>query len=342
MTPASVRRPVEFVIGFDETGRGNVIGPMIMGTAIDVFLPPPPLRPPCSNPDSLSLGMSVHLVGTPTSEVYRDSKSYTSLVRLSKLATSVIPRDRAILVSTTTQREAHEIDEASLVAEISLNTQELDMIVAMLNTFASDARQMVESRSLVSKGTVWQNGELPKCTVVIDQIGASLASSVKKTIDYIKQRVQDSAFLKLSTARYVMIPRAESKFQAVAVASIVARHELEVQMRRLDKVYGAQLGSGSPSDPKVKRWLQEVFDEETMSFPRCVRHSWSTCAAICKKRLEGRKVSIVDDASASEGATQKVSPNPSTRAPGNTRAKGNTRAHAHSTPPDSPVSFPLL
>lgn len=256
---------MKLIIGFDETGRGNVVGPLVMG-------------------------MAVMQRGVASATVYRDSKTYSSLRKLTQLATHTVPRDHAIVAHATAIQEAHEIDEASTNGT-SLNDQEIDMIVDLLNAFAQDARSVITLKTRHLTGRTADPVQLtdrPECLVVIDQIGPALPSSTNKLLTRIRQRVVDSDYLELSKAAYVMRPRAETAYQAVAVASIVARHELEVRMRRLDRVYACDMGSGAPSDPKVKRWLASVFDYDALAFPRCVRHTWQTCATLGKRLLQER------------------------------------------------------
>ncbi|CAD26213.1 BELONGS TO THE RIBONUCLEASE HII FAMILY [Encephalitozoon cuniculi GB-M1] len=80
--------------------------------------------------------------------------------------------------------------------------------------------------------------------------------------------------------RFVVEERADSKFQVVSGASIVAK----VQRDMLISEFGEDLGSGYPSDPETIRWLRKNINV-VFGFPPGVRYSWATV----KKMLGERK-----------------------------------------------------
>jgi len=67
---------------------------------------------------------------------------------------------------------------------------------------------------------------------------------------------------------------AESKYAVVAAASIIAKVERDRLVRSLERIYGP-LGSGYPSDPRTREFL-ERWVKEHGSLPPIVRRSWKT------------------------------------------------------------------
>lgn len=64
----------------------------------------------------------------------------------------------------------------------------------------------------------------------------------------------------------------------VGAASIIAKSERERHVATLGEQFG-EIGSGYPSDPTTRRFLEQFFDENG-EFPPPTRQSWATCDAI--------------------------------------------------------------
>ncbi len=73
--------------------------------------------------------------------------------------------------------------------------------------------------------------------------------------------------------------KADDKYIQVAAASIVAKYERDSIIENLKKEYRkiGEIGSGYPSDPKTKRFLENFTYEE---MPKIVRKSWKTIQKI--------------------------------------------------------------
>ncbi|AFN82678.1 ribonuclease HII [Encephalitozoon romaleae SJ-2008] len=78
---------------------------------------------------------------------------------------------------------------------------------------------------------------------------------------------------------FVVEKRADSRFQIVSGASIVAK----VQRDLMISEFGNDLGSGYPSDPSTIRWLKRNTNA-VFGFPPGVRYSWSTVKKILGER----------------------------------------------------------
>lgn len=76
--------------------------------------------------------------------------------------------------------------------------------------------------------------------------------------------------------KFIIENKADSKYQVVSGASIVAKVTRDEEVDKLN------CGSGYPSDPITKNWLQK--NKKIFGFPNFVRHSWGTV-----KKLIGEK-----------------------------------------------------
>ncbi|KAG9315315.1 ribonuclease H-like domain-containing protein [Chiua virens] len=94
---------------------------------------------------------------------------------------------------------------------------------------------------------------------------------------------------------FTVTTKADSKFKIVGAASVAAKvtrdaciegwcfEELEDDEREsTPKGFGREFGSGYPSDPKTKAWLEESL-EKTFGFPSVARFSWTTVKVILEK-----------------------------------------------------------
>jgi ribonuclease HII len=72
--------------------------------------------------------------------------------------------------------------------------------------------------------------------------------------------------------------KAETKYQSVAAASIVAKVERDRIIEELSEEYGV-IGSGYPSDPITIRFL-ESYIKENKTIPIIARSSWNTVSDI--------------------------------------------------------------
>ena len=68
--------------------------------------------------------------------------------------------------------------------------------------------------------------------------------------------------------------RADDKYLPVSAASILAKVTRDQAIERLKEKYG-EIGSGYPSDPKTRRFLEEYY-RENGEFPPIVRRTWKT------------------------------------------------------------------
>ncbi len=72
--------------------------------------------------------------------------------------------------------------------------------------------------------------------------------------------------------------KADSKYIVVGAASILAKVTRDREIKKLCEEFG-DFGSGYPSDPKTKKFLQDYFDKNK-KLPPFSRIFWSTCKKV--------------------------------------------------------------
>ncbi|WP_461866852.1 ribonuclease HII [Thermococcus sp.] len=82
--------------------------------------------------------------------------------------------------------------------------------------------------------------------------------------------------------------KADDKYLPVSAASILAKVRRDKAIERLREQYG-EIGSGYPSDPRTRRFLERYYKEHD-EFPPIVRKSWKTLKKIERKlKLESKQ-----------------------------------------------------
>ena len=71
---------------------------------------------------------------------------------------------------------------------------------------------------------------------------------------------------------------ADEDSRVVGAASVIAKVERDAHVAALSTKYG-EIGSGYPSDPTTRTFLEEYVANEA-ELPPCARTSWSTCADV--------------------------------------------------------------
>ncbi|NJE08725.1 ribonuclease HII [Thermococcus sp. M39] len=72
--------------------------------------------------------------------------------------------------------------------------------------------------------------------------------------------------------------KADAKYLPVSAASILAKVTRDRAIEKLKEQYG-EIGSGYPSDPRTRKFLEEYYKEHG-EFPPIVRRSWKTLKKI--------------------------------------------------------------
>jgi len=82
--------------------------------------------------------------------------------------------------------------------------------------------------------------------------------------------------------------KAEDKYPIVAAASILAKVKRDDLIKKIEEKAGVSFGSGYPSDPKTRSFLEEYYKLNN-SFPDFVRTEWKTLSNI-KFSIDQRKL----------------------------------------------------
>lgn len=91
-------------------------------------------------------------------------------------------------------------------------------------------------------------------------------------------------------AKIIAEHKADDKFVPVSAASIIAKVTRDRAIEKLKERYG-EIGSGYPSDPRTRTFLEEYYREHG-EFPPIARRSWKTLKKIEEKlraEIEAKK-----------------------------------------------------
>ena len=148
---------------------------------------------------------------------------------------------------------------------------------------------------------------------VMDAGGGGLFEVVEVYVDTVGppekyQAILERAFAGKGVEKVVVRSKADSLFKVVSAASIaakVSRDRILSAWRFDEPCVDASVprGSGYPSDPTTKAWLQSVFDP-IFSFPGITRFSWQTVKTIIED-LGVEFVFAADEAEEDEKAAGK-------------------------------------
>lgn len=95
------------------------------------------------------------------------------------------------------------------------------------------------------------------------------STSIVKWQDFLKTKIKN-----LSNLEVLCEHKADKNHIAVSAASILAKSIREKEMFKLKEIYGKEIGSGYPSDPKTKKFLKK--NVKKYNDKGIFRKSWST------------------------------------------------------------------
>ncbi len=139
------------------------------------------------------------------------------------------------------------------------------------------ARQIDEFRKIMTMNQV-----MVICHArVLDQLGPQKAYLDASDVN--EERFGENVGKKHGTSIEIISKhKADDLFPIVSAASILAKVRRDKCVRELEKKIGLPLGSGYPSDPKTRKFLENWIKEHG-SLPDIVRHSWKTSENLLKK-----------------------------------------------------------
>ncbi|WP_297498564.1 ribonuclease HII [Thermococcus sp.] len=211
------------VAGIDEAGRGPVIGPMVIATAVFDDSKLPELK---------ALGV-------------RDSKRLRAKRREKLFGKIVKLADDYVI--------------------LTVSSEEIDSRWGTMNELE------VEKFSEVLNGL-----KVKPDVVYIDSADveeARFGEKIRKRLGF--------------EVKVIAEHRADDKFLPVSAASILAKVERDRAIEELKKEYG-EIGSGYPSDPRTRAFLESYYREHN-AFPPIVRKSWKTLRKIEEKLKKERR-----------------------------------------------------
>jgi ribonuclease HII len=113
-----------------------------------------------------------------------------------------------------------------------------------------------------------------KITAIID----CPSTNIKNWLSYL-----EGFIIKRSQIQLRAEHKADLNYPVVSGASIIAKEKREEEVFNLKKIFGIDFGSGYPSDPKTKEFLEKNF--RNSKFKPIIRYSWSTV----KRLMTGEK-----------------------------------------------------
>jgi len=112
--------------------------------------------------------------------------------------------------------------------------------------------------------------ELPSDKIYADAADVKEERFGKRLLDNYMEKHPD-----ISAPEVISKHRADDLYPVVSAASILAKVRRDELIEQIKVDMGVDIGSGYPSDPKTKKFLEEWY-RENGSFPDIVRHSWKT------------------------------------------------------------------
>jgi ribonuclease HII len=100
--------------------------------------------------------------------------------------------------------------------------------------------------------------------------------SINKWKDFLKLKIQNLSNLEINAEH-----KADVNYVEVSAASIIAKCIREEEMNKLKEMYGEEIGSGYPSDPKTCTFIDSNFKKHKDK--GIFRKSWSTMKEACTK-----------------------------------------------------------
>ncbi len=141
--------------------------------------------------------------------------------------------------------QPEEIDEAVLSKTYNLNWLEADKGAEILNDLNKESNNMIKK-------------------VILDCPSTNLFAYTS----HFQEHVKDKAM------KIISEHKADFHYPIVGAASIIAKVTREKELEKLKKKYKIDFGSGYPSDPKTKEFIEKHFDN--LTYGHIFRKSWAT------------------------------------------------------------------
>ncbi len=154
---------------------------------------------------------------------------------------------------------------------------EVKALADKIEVVVISAKQIDQLRQIMSLNKI----ELKSFAKIIDalkpdEVFIDLPENGPKFVPELKRSISCSP-------KVVAEHKADATYPIVSAASIIAKVERDRSVKRIEKRIGHEFGSGYPSDPRTKAFLEEYMKTHD-TLPDCVRMSWATVAKYVKKK----------------------------------------------------------
>ena len=266
------RSKCKITIGIDEAGRGPVLGPMVYSAAY--------WSSAVTESDDIMEDSSKN---ANTSKVlktkFRDSKILTDATRSTLYQSIFDTNDIGFAIRIL---HASEISRNMLrwKSPYNLNQMSHDAVIQMVDGIVDQFVKFNENK---------KDGQMDVAeidTVYVDTVG-----NPKQYQHKLEKAFMDS---KLPIRRFVVEKKADAKYATCSAASVLAKVTRdrivenwiysETSSSVTNQNHNNEFGSGYPSDPKCKKWMEENLKDSVFGYPDVVRFSWGPAKLALKEK----------------------------------------------------------
>jgi ribonuclease HII len=187
-----------------------------------------------------------------------------------------------------------------------LGPADIPLQAALRAAGADDSKVLTHKKRVLARETLRAAGEPHTRSIAPDRIDAGNlnALEIDAFLDIVRATKPDQVFLdapvnpagiprlradlvkRSGVLRWTIEPKADGTYPVVGAASIFAKVLRDEGIADLSAEYAAMggVGSGYPSDPVTRAWLQHFIDN-ALPFPPAVRTRWGTIENLRQPRL---------------------------------------------------------
>lgn len=176
-------------------------------------------------------------------------------------------------------------DSGTVVGDGAVEPAEIDDPETDMNalTVAAQARAIAAALHSVDR----EGSDDEAIRLVVDAGDVSEERFARRVREAIEKRLREDREFQGPVPAFEVSARhgADEDDPVVGAASILAKVERDRRMAAIDATHPDRgpVGSGYPSDPDTRAFL-ETYVDETGEFPACTRRTWATCDRILAER----------------------------------------------------------
>jgi ribonuclease HII len=128
--------------------------------------------------------------------------------------------------------------------------------------------------------------EAEKAAMIINKLSQTISEDILAIVDCPSVNTREwgnllqSLIIKKDQIKVKAEHKADFNYPVVSAASIIAKETREDEVEKITKLIG-NFGSGYPSDPSTKEFLEKNLDNENVQ--QHIRHSWATVKTLKSK-----------------------------------------------------------